>query len=306
MGSASTLAAALMWFAAAYLLLAPAPSAHTLRALLARGALDDQVQLLLHRSERTTRLADRLQRLLLGSTLGSYLSIAQFGVLSLVIAVVLATLALLLLRNPLAAGLLAAVGLALPYQLLEIDHALTRRRLRRQGTAFLLSIMNLYAIYPDPLAALEQLAPRLRGQIGRTVRWFTTACRHGLPLPEAIARAKDRMPDPTLQAFWDDVAFYAQRGGPFNEALADHVARLYEREQLAAERSVATGSTISVFLTLMAVYLVLLSNITRINPAIATFMLETTPGHIVVTVMIALFLGGAYYLKHMTLAGGDG
>jgi len=267
--------------------------------------LDQQVKQFLQRNERSRAFLTRLQNMLAGSTLGSSLSVSQFLLLSLASGLACFLLALYGLRNPYVALLLGPVGLVLPYHLLEFDLALTKRRLRRRGASFLLTLLNLYTIYGDPIRALEQAAPQLAPPFARPVRWFVTALQHGMPLSHCIERIKTRLPDKTLNAFWDDVAYYVQFGGPFEAAIVNHVTQLYQREQLASERAVASGSTLAVFLVLAAVHLAILLGITRTHPFIAAFMVNTLPGRLVVTAMFAIYVVALWYLKTMILRDGE-
>lgn len=263
--------------------------------------LDDQVARLLNRYERGKQLGIKVRHLLGGSTIGTFIRFGTFFLVSAALGVGLALVGLILLHNPYAAVVLGITGLALPYQLLEIDYVRTQRRMRRQGVSFLLAVSNVYAVYGDPLIALEQTAPQLSNPLRKQVRWFVTAVRSGEPLSECVEAMKAQTLDPTLQNFWNEVGFYISRGGPFDEAIVELLGELYDREAAEAEKKVATGSTLATFAALLGVYFVLLTSLTKTNPFIVNFMLYHQTGRLVVALMIAIIVGTLYIVKRATI-----
>lgn len=263
--------------------------------------LDDQVARLLNRYERGKALGIKVRHLLGGSTMGTFIRFGMFFLISAALGLGLAVVALVALHNPYAALVLGVTGLVLPYQVLEIDYVRTQRRMRRQGVSFLLAVSNVYAVYGDPLLALEHTAPQLSNPLKRNVRWFVTAVRSGRPLAECVEVMKAQTLDPILQSFWNEVAFYISRGGPFDEAIMELLVELYDREAAEAEKKVTTGSTITVFAALLGVYFVLLGSLTKANPFIVDFMLHNQTGRLVVALMIGVIVGALYIIKKVTI-----
>lgn len=296
------------WFLVAYFAFDLWPAARMLSTLRLGDALDRRILSLLDRNTRSKVFAGNLRQMLGASSFrpgGEPLSVALFLVVSGLLALAFLVAAILLLHNPLAGALLGVLGAVLPHQLLQIDYARSRRKLRRQAVPFLLTLQNLYGICGDPVVAMERAVPRLKDPLRREVRWFVTAYRGGMPLKNCVETVKERLPNAILRQFWDDVRFFIERGGDFNESIAEHVDQLYQREIRAAERQADNGSTVTVFFALIGVYFVILANLARSQPEIMNFMVSTTQGKIAVALMVAIFMAAGYFVKLMTTHGRD-
>lgn len=295
------------WFAVfATVLALPGPG--PLNLLHMQQVLDRRLLLALEQRERSRAFAQKLRRMLAAAGPrpgGAPVSMAAFLAASLFLAVLLALPGALFLRNHLTALLLAGVGLVLPYQALEVAYSRKRRQLRRQVAPFLLTVGNLYGVYGDPLVALEEALPRLKDPLRREVRWFVTACKGGLPLPECVEGVKNRLPEATLRRFWDDLRFFVERGGDFQESITEHVNQAYQREIKATERGADTGSTVTVFLILVGVYVVVLATLVRVQPELMRFLVVDPRGKMAVSLMTGIFAAAGYFLKLAVTREGD-
>lgn len=272
------------------------------------GLLDRRLLLALEQRERSRAFAQKLRRMLAAAGPrpgGVPVNLAAFLAASLFLAVLLALPGALFLRNPLTALLLGGVGLVLPYQALEVAYSRKRRQLRRQVAPFLLTVGNLYGVYGDPLVALEEALPRLQDPLRREVRWFVTACKGGLPLPECVEGVKNRLPEATLRRFWDDLRFFVERGGDFQESITEHVNQAYQREIKATERGADTGSTVTVFLILLGVYVTVLVTLIRVQPELMRFLVVDPRGKMAVSLMAGIFVAAGYFLKLAVTREGD-
>jgi|GEM_PF-1636781 len=273
-----------------------------------RGAVDYRLLMALEKSQRSRVWGQKLRRLLAAASSHpgeKPVSVAAFIAASLLSGFLLAVPALTLLRNPVAAALLGGLGVALPYQALGVAYSRRQRQLRRQVAPFLLTVGNLYGVYGDPVVALEEAIPRLKEPLRREARWFVTAYKGGLPLPACVEGVKHRLPDAILRRFWDDLRFFIERGGDFQESVTEHVSQVYRREIKAIERSADTGSTITVFLVLAGVYLMVLVTMVRTQPELMGFLVADPRGRMAVSLMAAIFIAAAYFIKLMVTREGD-
>lgn len=273
-----------------------------------RGAVDQQLLMVLEKSERSRTWGRKLRRLLAAASLGPRgepVSVAVFLAASLFFGILLAVPALVILRNPVTAALLGGLGMALPYQALEVAYSHRKRKLRRQVAPFLLTVGNLYGVYGDPLVALEEAIPRLKDPLRREARWFVTAYKGGLPLQACVEGVKHRLPDAILRCFWDDLRFFIERGGDFQESVTEHVNRVYQREIKATERGADLGSTITVFLVLVGVYVMVLVTMIRTQPELVGFLVVDPRGQMAVSLMAAIFIAAGFFIKLMVTREGD-
>ncbi|KKM13054.1 hypothetical protein SY88_00370 [Clostridiales bacterium PH28_bin88] len=274
-----------------------------------RGALDHRLLMVLEQSERSRTWGEKLRRLLAAASFspgGEPLSMAAFIAASLFFGILLAVPALVILRNPVAAALLGGVGMVLPYQALEVAYSHRKRKLRRQVAPFLLTVGNLYGVYGDPLVALEEAIPRLRDPLRREARWFVTAYKGGLPLPACVEGVKHRLPDAILRRFWDDLRFFIERGGDFQASVTEYVNQVYQREIKATERGADLDSTITVFLVLVGVYVMVLVTMIRTQPELVGFLVVDPRGKMAVSLMAGIFIAAGYFIKMMVTREGDG
>lgn len=270
--------------------------------------LDRKVMLAMERNERSRIWGQKLQKMLAAVSFrpgGKPSSVCFFLLVSLLAGIIMAVSAAVFLRNPLVMLLLFGAGVSLPYQVLEVAYYRRRKKLRRQAASFLLTVGNLYGVYGDPLVALEETLPRLKDPLRIQVGWFVTACKGGLPLPVCAETVKSRLPDPVLRQFWDDVVFFAERGGDFQECVTEHVQQVYRREINTTQGSSDVGSTLTVFFVLLGVYLAVLVTLTRNQPELMGFLVSDPRGKAVVALMVVIFLAAGYFLKLMVLERGD-
>jgi len=267
-----------------------------------RGVLDHRLLMVLEKSERSRSWGEKLRRLLADTSLGSGgqpVSVAAFIAVSLFSGVLLGVLALVILCNLVAAALLGGVGMLLPYQALEVAYTYRRRKLRRQVAPFLLTLGNLYGVYGDPVVALEEAIPRLRDPLRREAGWFVTAYKGGLPLSTCVDGVKRRLPDTILRRFWNDLRFFIERGGDFQASITDYVNQVYQREIKATDRSAYLGSTITVFLVLVGVYLMVLVTMIRTQPELVGFLVVDSRGKMAVSLMAGIFIAAGFFIKLM-------
>lgn len=273
-----------------------------------RGVLDHRLLTVLEKSERSRTWGRKLRRLLAAASLspgGEPVSMAAFLAASLFFGILLAVPALVILHNPVTAALLGGVGMALPYQALEVAYSHRKQKLRRQVAPFLLTLGNLYGVYGDPLVALEEAIPRLKDPLRRETRWFVTAYKGGLPLSACVEGVKHRLPDAILRRFWDDLRFFIERGGDFQGSITEYVNQVYQREIKATERSADLGSTITVFLVLVGVYVMVLVTMIRTQPELVGFLVVDPRGKMAVSLMAAIFIGAGYFIRLMVTREGD-
>jgi Flp pilus assembly protein TadB len=290
------------WFAV-FATLFSLPRTRSLSWLHLKHTLNRQVMLAMDRSPRSRALGQKLRKMLAAATFqpgGKPLSVAFFLAVSLFLGLALAVSAAIVLRNPLVMLLFFGVGAGLPYQVLEIGYNRQRGKLRRQAASFLLTVGNLYGVYGDPVVALEEAIPRLKDPLRPQISWFVTAYKGGLPLTTCVETMKSRLPDVILRHFWDDVLFYTERGGDFQECIMEHVHQVYQREINAAKGGADVGSTITVFFVLIGVYIAVLVTLTHNQPELMSFLVSDPRGKAAVTLMAVIFVIAGYFVKLMT------
>ncbi|MFZ5944033.1 MAG: type II secretion system F family protein [Bacillota bacterium] len=271
-------------------------------------SLDRKVMLAVERNESSRVWGQKLQKMLSVMPFRSgekLFSVFFFLLGSLLTGLLMAVTAAVILRNPLVMLLLFLVGVSLPYQLLEVAYHRWRKKLRGQAASFLLTVGNLFGVYGDPMVALEEAIPRLKEPLCGQVRWFITAYKGGLSLPVCVATIKSRLPDPILRQFWDDLVFFAERGGDFQECIMEHVHQVYQREINLTQGSTDSSSTLTVFFVLLAVYIAVLVTLTRSQPELMGFLVTDSRGKMAVALMAIIFLTAGYFLKLMVMERGN-
>lgn len=273
-----------------------------------RNTLDRKVRLAMDQNDYSRVWGQKLCKMLAVISFrpgGEPVSAGFFLIFSVFIGFTSAAMAAVFLRNPLVALLLCGVGVALPYQVLEVEYNRQTGKLRHQAASFLLTVGNLYGVYGDPMTALEEAIPRLKDPLRSIVRWFVTAYKAGLPLSSCVAAVKSRLPDPILRQFWDDVFFFTERGGDFQECILEHVHHVYQREINTAQVSTDIGSTLTVFFVLLGVYITVLLTLIRSQPELMGFLVSDPRGKIAVTLMAIIFITAGYLVKLMTIQKGE-
>jgi len=267
------------------------------------GAMvDRQVTQVLEQNARTRGIARALENMLRATTLrpkGKPLKIRHFTWVTL--SFLLATFAIssVLLNNPVAGILLGCAAATLPYQLLQFNYKRNQKKLKKQTPQFLLAVGNMFGTYGDPVVALEQLSKKLKNPLKREVIWFTDNIKYGVAAKTCVETVKKRLPDRILRDFFDDTLFYMEHGGDFNQALSDLVKQTYDRETAAVERSAATSSTVIVFFVLIGLYFFMVFALTKSQPEVMQFLIDSFIGKTVVVAMIMIFIIAGYFTHSM-------
>lgn len=281
---------------------------HSINLALLKNTLDRKLILASDKNDHSSAWGQKLRKMLGVIPFragGEPVSVAFFLAVSLGLGLASAAVAAISLRNPLVALLLGGVGVVLPYQVLEVEYNRQIGKLRHQAASFLLTVGNLYGVYGDPMVALEEAVPRLKEPLKNQVRWFVTAYKAGLPLNSCVETVKSRLPDAILRQFWDDVLFFTERGGDFQECILEHVHHVYQREINATQGGTEIGSTLTVFSVLLGVYITVLVTLSRSQPELMGFLITDPRGKIAVTLMVVIFVIAGYFVKLMSIQRGD-
>jgi len=284
------------------------PQRHFINLVHLENTLDRKVILAIDQNDHSRAWGQKLRKMLAVISFrpnGEPVSVAFFLTVSLCSGLASAAMAAVFLRNPLVALLLSGVGLVLPYQALEVKYSRQIGKLRHQAASFLLTVGNLYGVYSDPIVALEEAIPRLKDPLNRQVRWLITAYKAGLPLNSCVESVKSRLPDSILRQFWDDVLFFTERGGDFQECILEHVHHVYQREINTTQGGTEIGSTLTVFFVLVGVYITVLVTLTRSQPELMGFLIADPRGKVAVTLMAVIFIIAGYFVKLMAIQGGN-
>jgi len=267
------------------------------------GAMvDRQVMQALEQNKRTRGIAIALEKMLRATTLrpkGKPPKIRHFACVTLFFLITAFIVSSMLLNNPVAGLLLGCIVATLPYQLLQFDYKRNQKKLKKQTPQFLLAVGNMFGTYGDPVIALEQLSKRLKNPLRREVIWFTDNLKYGVNAKTCVETVKSRLPDRILKDFFDDTLFYMEHGGDFTESLNALVKQTYERETAAIERSTATSSTVIVFMVLIGVYFFMLFTLTKSQPDVMMFLIDSLIGKAIVVAMVVIFIIAGYFTYSM-------
>ncbi len=284
------------------------PQRHSIKIAHLKNILDRKVILAIDQNDHSRAWGQKLRKMLAVISFqpsGEPVSVAFFLVVSLCLGLASAAMAAVYLRNPVVALLLGGVGMVSPYQALEVEYNRQIGKLWHQAASFLLTVGNLYGVYGDPIVALEEAIPRVKDPLNRQVRWFVTAYKAGMPLNSCVETVKSRLPDSILRQFWDDVLFFTERGGDFQECILEHVHHVYQREINATQGGTEIGSTLTVFFVLVGVYLTVLVTLTRSQPELMGFLIADPRGKVAVTLMAVIFVIAGYFVKLMAIQRGN-
>lgn len=267
------------------------------------GAMvDRQVMQVLEQNARTRGIATALDNMLRATTFrpkGNPPKVRHFTYVTLGFFLVTLIISAVLLNNPVAGLLLGGVAATLPYQILQFDYKRNQKKLKKQTPHFLLTMGNMFGTYGDPVVALERISSKLKNPLKREVIWFVDNIKYGVPIKTCVDTVKRRLPDRILKDFFDDVLFYMQHGGDFNQSISDLVKQTYDRETAVVERSAATSSTVIVFFVMIGVYFFLLFALTKSQPDIMRFLIDSFIGKAIVVAMIVVFIIAGYFTRSM-------
>ncbi|MBO8129666.1 MAG: type II secretion system F family protein [Peptococcaceae bacterium] len=297
-----TIDAVALFFVCYYLWDVVAQGARNLKFSTLADVIDARVLAVMEQYPRTRGLAGRLEQMLRATSvrLGDKpLKLRHFVYVTIGFSGGVLTAAIAVLNNIVAGLLLAGVAGIIPYELLQFDYIRNRKRLKKQTPHFLLAVGNMFNIYGDPIMALERLVPQLNQPLKREIAWLVDNLKYGVPIRECIKTVKLRLPDPVLRDFMDDLLFYTQHGGDFQENIINLVKQAYQRDLAVVERKTATGSTVLVFLVLVGVYFVMLLALIQKQPEVMSFMVKTFLGKVLVVAMICIFITAGYFTKMM-------
>ncbi|SFR11760.1 type II secretion system F family protein [Desulfoscipio geothermicus] len=275
---------------------------HRLEYNKVRAMFDRQIMAAIRQHKRTRGIANTLEKMLRVTSLrpgGKPLLAWHFFCVTIACFLLGIVTATALLKNPIAGILLGCVGATVPYQLLQIDYKRNQKKLKRQTPQFLLAVGNMYGTYGDPVIALEQLGDRLKNPLKREVIWFVDSIKHGVAAQTCIETVKSRLPERILNDFFDDMFFYMKHGGDFHSAVSDLVKRTYDREMAEVERSAATFSAVIVFFVLVGVYFMTLFALSKAQPEIMRFLIDSAIGKMVVVAMVVIFIIAGYFTRAM-------
>ena len=202
------------------------------------------------------------------------------------------------LLNNMTAGLLCGFFvIAVLYQLLRIEYSINMTIIKKSIPYFLLMLSNYFAVYKDPILAIDHVVDKAPKPLRKDLLWFVNSIKFGNSVEHSLSVVKERMPTRLLKDLLDDIYFYINYGGDFQESVIGLLNRYYDRYTLEMGKLTEAFGTVLVFGVLVATYIIMIFVMSANQPGSLALFTTTKLGRTLVVVKIIIFLIAGYFAK---------
>lgn len=264
------------------------------------GVVEKKLQSLISKNDNTFEYISKVEKMISESKIRMFglTSVYVFCGISIIIGIIIFREVELLLNNVVASGMIGAIAICIPFELLKMEVSMQRRSVRKHLPHFFLTILQLFEATEDMIEVIETSADKFKNPLRQHFKEFLYNYNSGKDIEFCSEILKSRVENPLLLKFVDDMESNIKNGTRLKGIIEEYIIKAYNNQINYSDRITENTGNLTGAVMLIGIFIYMIYSLNKLDPGLLSILVNNIYGKMAVDAVILLMLVAVNILRH--------